>query len=343
MKKLFVAAMVFAAGAGQLQANQPPAYSPMEMIILDALYRNDSDDARVALKVINTTNLTNTKLTDAVADHLHHTLTHSRLDNGAVIDVVAWHIKVLGNAGGRYHQFLTSVHQSSTGNKKLDKYLVEALNSSPAAEQYLPESLEMPFKKQDIESHIDAKEQCNKVEFQKISVYQPMKHVVDKVGMPFLLSTHKVKVRFSGTRDYATLHFKDCGYIMFNAPVHGETDYTVLEVGEETFSIGASKSRSQRAVSQFAAILHGLEFRTFLKLNEREFVRDTQLHDALRSRLMLNEFPSDKYADDALAIAVKLIAHNPSEESWKVIQFLSENANAEKAKDVATSILKRKK
>ena len=125
--------------------------------------------------------------------------------------------------------------------------------------------------------------------------------------------------------------------LMFHRP---EGYWVLYDTYGELAPVDAALTGRKFGIAQSLVSLRGDGFRVYIKEHGREIRKDRDYLWALANRLTRAPFPSDRYEEDGLFVALKLIVNSRHPESLKMLRQIADAPGDKLAEDARAYVRK---
>jgi hypothetical protein len=160
--------------------------------------------------------------------------------------------------------------------------------------------------------------------------------VMRSAGLPLDFEPVTLHIARWGRSMTMVAHYRG-SLLMFHRP---EGNWVLYDTYGELAPVDAGLTGRKFGIAQSLVSLRGDGFRVYIKEHGREIRQDRDYLWALANRLTRSPFPSDRYEEDGLFVALKLIVNSRHPESLKMLRQIADAPGDKLAEDARAYVKK---
>jgi hypothetical protein len=320
MKRILILVAACAAlfGLSVAQAQMGPMEQLERAVLTSMFLKKTPEESRFAARILGQRYRNDVALCDLVAERL---LQPPASLNGEAVDTLAWYVITLrDNCSQRYRDVLTEA-RARYPHEKITKHvdLALAVPMSESVEQYKAGSVNLVTFEADLNEYLASVDQAAKSP-RGASIGTQFGRVLQTGGIPRDLTAITVRVARWGRATYLTAHYDGAGMFLFRKSADNE--WTLADSLDEVYPVGKDFKGENFGLAQALVCLRGETFREFVKMNTRDIKNDRAALWAIAHRLSRTPFPTDRYEEDGMLVAVELIVRFGGDEAPAMLELI---------------------
>jgi len=277
---------------------------------------------------------------DIIASRLHNEI--DLMGDKQYKDFLAWYAKALGKSKRLKYREILLVAKKRAEKTTAFKHIANALDELTLGPntRFTPEISTTPM-----QFNTSARSEYQAPELESFLAIELGMHadlLIAAVRRPFQTSLLSANYHQYSMTGEIILHYPGVGIVFLKPTATLNGAYGVSSWNLEPFDVLSIYKGENKGLAQLLAIFRGQEFRQLLKENQQEIMADEFLLKVLGERIAVY-IPNaiDRYEEDAIAIAVKLLAGANCDCFYPYIKSVSNNIRIGKAYGIANSIIRK--
>jgi hypothetical protein len=300
-----------------VRAESSPGIDIERSIILSLLLSQDAEVSRLGAKMIGHRYPFDDAMCDYVAERL---LKGTESADSVEVDAIAWYANTLRyTCSERYQNALTLSRQRYT-NEKIVTHIDAALATHVAVEleQYAEDGIDLLASEAEFQRQLKTFAPPVRGSFRSFPQGTTFGTVVRSVGAP--VSLHEQTLHVGDWTHLAVLvaHYRGTGMLLFRT--RPDNQWVLVATLRELVYVDETLESKKFAIAQSLTCLRGDNFRAYVKQHGREIRQDLDLLWVLTNRLSRITVPVDRFEEDGMLVAVKLIVNSRKPESWTMLK-----------------------
>lgn len=278
-------------------------------LFLSMMLSQDAEDSQLGVRILGRRYPNDDSVCDYIAERILKAPEAARpVSDKAIV----WYVRTLGeNCSARYRDALTlarSRYQDRTVLGYFDAALAVPV-TNPVG-QYAEGGVDLLAREAELQQQL-LPLRAKRGFIGRMREGTPFGHVLVSAGVPVQLTA------LLGSTLAA--HYPGTGILIFRRESVGG-QWLLGQTLVELFPVAETYTGTQFAIAQSLACLRSRSFRLFVKSNDRVIRREPALLWALANRLSAAPVPSDRYEEDGMLVAVKVIASSQQAEAVEMLK-----------------------
>jgi hypothetical protein len=283
----------------------------------------DYERSRLAVRILGQTSRTDDSTCDLIAERL---LKSSKDAQGVAIDAIAWYVATIrDHCSQRYRNALVQARKRYKDEAILRHFgRALALPPDESVEQYREGAVNLAAVEKELQQRLVPYRRSAKPE-NELALGITFGDALQVAGAPRDLSGLTLRFWRYARSSLLVAHYDGIGMLIFRRGSGGV--WSLVDIIAELNPIGEAYQGENFAMAQALSCLRGEAFREYVKLHHPQFRTDSGALWALARRLARTPFPADRFEEDGMLVAIKVIVNSRDAQTIDMLKLIGDSAD----------------